>query len=241
MVVEAETAASSIDIHIPTFAVDRSLGDHIPHPLPQQAHFAAFVGPPRSGKTSLSTALLAQDEPRIYSGVFDRVYLIIPAASAASMDDSPFANHKRMYHELTDELLSAILEDVGRVSAENRNSLIIIDDFQSELKNTDLRKSLERMIANRRHLRLTVWIITQTFKSLPLSTRKMISHLFMFRPSNRRETESIRDELIMMDRRVFSEMIEHTFQSGGDPHTFMFIDVANGKVHKRFNELHESS
>ncbi|KAJ1616110.1 hypothetical protein T492DRAFT_851061 [Pavlovales sp. CCMP2436] len=82
---------------IPRFDVDNALGD-IPPPLPAQHMFACFLGPPRSGKTSLSTALLTQTNPRIYNGVFDNVWLFVPATSFASMSDSPFKNHDKKTH-----------------------------------------------------------------------------------------------------------------------------------------------
>ncbi|KAJ1629381.1 hypothetical protein T492DRAFT_840859 [Pavlovales sp. CCMP2436] len=72
--------ANSIPLTIARFDVDNALG------------------PPRSGKTSLSTALLTQTSPRIYNGVFDNVWLFVPASSFASMSDSPFKNHDKKTH-----------------------------------------------------------------------------------------------------------------------------------------------
>ncbi|KAJ1628130.1 hypothetical protein T492DRAFT_841834 [Pavlovales sp. CCMP2436] len=86
---------NNIKLTIPRFDVDNALGD-IPAPLPAQHMFACFLGPPRSGKTSLSTALLTQTAPRVYNGVFDHVWLCVPATSFDSMTDSPFRNHDKI-------------------------------------------------------------------------------------------------------------------------------------------------
>ncbi|KAJ1628640.1 hypothetical protein T492DRAFT_841403 [Pavlovales sp. CCMP2436] len=117
---------NNIKLTIPRFDVDNALGD-IPAPLPAQHMFACFLGPPRSRKTSLSTALLTQSAPKVYNGVFDHVWLFVPSTSFASMTDSPFRNH--------DKLEAA--------SKKKQHSLIIIDDFMSSLKENTLRSALE--------------------------------------------------------------------------------------------------
>ncbi|KAJ1640274.1 hypothetical protein T492DRAFT_832242 [Pavlovales sp. CCMP2436] len=137
---------NNISLTIPRFDVDNALGD-IPAPLPAQHMFACFLGPPRSGKTSLSTALLTQTSPRLYNGVFDNVWLFVPATSFASMSDSPFKNHDKAS-------LDVVISKLEAASKMKKNSLIIIDDFMSSLKENTLRSALEKLISNRRHLRV---------------------------------------------------------------------------------------
>ncbi|KAJ1629233.1 hypothetical protein T492DRAFT_840961 [Pavlovales sp. CCMP2436] len=99
---------NNIQLTIPRFDVDNALGD-IPAPLPAQHMFACFLGPPRSGKTSLSTALLTQTSPKVYNNVFDNVWLFVPATSFASMSDSPFRNHDKVIHELDKATLDTVI------------------------------------------------------------------------------------------------------------------------------------
>lgn len=231
----------TIDLTIPKFSVDNSLGEHIPEPLPRQAHFVAFLGPPRSGKTSLSTALLCQASPRVYRGVFEHVHLVIPQASFLSMTNSPFAHHdpRKVHHTFDAPLLAAltpILEQRAR-ARRPENTLLIIDDFAANLKDAELRKHLERFANNRRHLRLSVWLIAQTYRALPLSTRKLLTHAFLFRPSNTSELESIRSELVPIDKRMFEAVFQHVFPPGADPHQFMTLDMSSGHIYNRFARI----
>jgi hypothetical protein len=83
-----------------------------------------------------------------------------------------------------------------------------------------------------------MWVITQTYRSIPLSTRKLLSHVFMFRSSNLRELESLRDELVPRDRAEFSALYNHVFAPGGDPHAFTYLDIGDGRIYNRFNEMH---
>lgn len=228
---------NDVSITVPHFSVDNSLGSHIPEPLPRQAHFAAFIGPPRSGKTSLSTALLTQTDPRIYRAVFDHVHLIVPRPSFESMINSPFAGHSKVHHEFSAGLMASLMGQLEKRTRQEESTLIIIDDFAAELKDQTVRKALERFINNRRHLRLSVWIIAQTYRALPLSTRKLVTHLFMFRPNNTAELESVRTELVPLDRRLFEAYYQHVFSPGADPHTWLLVDTFSGELYNKFARL----
>ncbi|KAJ1636680.1 hypothetical protein T492DRAFT_835096 [Pavlovales sp. CCMP2436] len=209
---------NNIQLTIPRFGVDNALGESIPAPLPAQHMFACFIGPPRSGKTSLSTALLTQTAPKVYNGVFDNVWMFVPATSFASMSDSPFRNHDKVSHELDKATLEAVIVKLEAASKKKQNSLIIIDDFMASLKENTLRSALEKLISNRRHLRVSIWVVTQTFRSIPLTIRKLISALFLFRVSNIRELESIREELVPRDKVEFQALYNHVFSPGADSH-----------------------
>ncbi|KAJ1634430.1 hypothetical protein T492DRAFT_1142219 [Pavlovales sp. CCMP2436] len=210
----------------PTIRVDAPL-DNIPPPLPNQHMFACFIGPPRSGKTSLSTALLTQTSPAVYAGVFDAVHLFVPATSFASMSDSSFKGHDKLNHDLSKESLERLIVKLEAASKKRENSLIIIDDFMASLKDNSLRVSLEKLICNRRHLRESVWVATQAYRSIPVTIRNLISALFLLRVSNLRELESIRDELVPRDKIEFQALYNHVFKPGGDSHHFMYLDVSN--------------
>lgn len=227
---------TEIQLHYPKFSVDAAFPG-VPLPLPQQACFAAFIGPPRSGKTSLTTSLLTQTQPKLYSGVFDHVYLFVPEASFASMTSSPFASHDKVVHTFDQESLSTLVTVLNQTRKKGENTLVIIDDFMTELKNTHLRKDFERLVANRRHLRVSVWVISQVYRGIPASTRKMLSHLFLFRPSNLRELETIREELVPRDRVEFHRIFNFVFPPGADPHTFMMLDTASGEIYNRFAKI----
>ncbi|KAJ1625053.1 hypothetical protein T492DRAFT_844290 [Pavlovales sp. CCMP2436] len=231
--------SNEIRLTIPHFSVDNALGD-IPKPLPAQHMFACFIGPPRSGKTSLSTAMLTQTSPNIYASVFNHVYLFVPATSFASMTNSPFQGHNKVYHELNKAALENVIEKLEKASKRKENSLIIIDDFMASLKENTLRTALEKLISNRRHLRVSVWVITQTYRSVPLTIRKLISALFLFRVSNLRELESIREELVELvprDKIEFQALCNHVFAPGADSHQFMFLDVGNANIYNKFARL----
>jgi hypothetical protein len=234
-----EEDVKNIQLTIPKFNVDVQF-DGVPEPLPQGSHFACYLGPPKSGKSSLSTSFLLTTKPvKIYNGVFSHVYLFVPEGSFRSMSDNPFKalDPSKVKFEFSPATLAEVLERVEASARRKENSLIIIDDFAAELKNVALRKDFERMVNNRRHNFLSVWIISQNYRAIPLSTRKILSHLFVFRQNNLKEIETIREEMIPRDKNEFQRIYNHVFPPGSDPHNFLYIDVTSGNLYNRFNKL----
>lgn len=223
-------------LEIPKFKVDKSLGQ-IPEPMPSFSHFMAFIGPPGSGKSSLSTALLTQTNPAFYYQKFNHVHLIAPPSSRASMEDSPFEGHDKVYDELTTPILDDIIGQLEKASEADETSLVLIDDMAASLKDNAIRKQLEKLAMNRRHLRASVWFISQTYRSLPLSTRKLLTSVCFFRAQNMKEVESMREELLSIDKRDFYDVYNTIFVPGGDHHTFMFLDVTTGEVYNKFDPV----
>lgn len=234
-----EELEPDIQLKMPSFSVDTTF-PNVPHPLPQQSMFWAFIGAPRSGKSSLATALLTTTTPkRIYAGVYDNVFIIIPQGSFNSMTDNPFRSlaPDKVKHELTLEVLEEIEMRCETYAKQKKNTLIIIDDMMTELKNIDLRKSLERLIACRRHRRASIWLISQNYNAIPLSTRKMLSDVVMFRSVNMKELESLRQELVPIDKNLFMKVYNYIFPEGGDKHAFMYLKTETGEIFKRWSRL----
>ena len=239
MAITEESDGEEIQLTIPKFSVDVEFSG-VPSPCENKSFFTAYLGPPRSGKTSLCVSLLCTTKPqKIYCNVFDNVFLIIPEASFNSMVDSPFKqlSADKIKHEFNVDTLNEIVERCETYTKQKKKTLIIIDDFMSELKNTPLRKGLERLIANRRHLRVSINIISQTYKAIPLSTRKMLSSVYLFRQNNLKEIESIRDELVPRDKNEFMALYNHVFPPNSDPHAFMLLRIETGDIYNRFRKM----
>jgi hypothetical protein len=232
-----EVELNDIPLQVPRFNVDGILSSQIPKPLPSVSHSMMFSGAPGSGKSSILTAFLTQTNPPLYTNVFDFVYIFIPETSFKSMQNSPFKNHKRVYHELTLETISAVEKEIEGNSKNNKNSLIICDDMASSMKNVELQRTLVRFLCNRRHLRMSFWVVVQSYIQLPLTVRKNLSHFIIFRPNNKKEIMSITDE-VNIDRSDFEAYLKYVFKPNGtkQDRAFIYID-ADGNVYNRFNLL----
>jgi len=230
--IEESPPPRPIELEFPKLLVDAQLSPDIPPPLPNQACFWLFAGPPRSGKTSAVIALLTGH----YREVFHNVIYIVPETSFNSVSDNPLADVKHVFHSFDAETMDEVVAIVEKASRRGEQSLVLVDDFMPALKDVSLRKQFEKLVANRRHLRTSLWVISQNYMGLPLSTRKLLSHALFFRPNNARETESFRVELMPMSRRDFEVIFRHVFKDG-DKHTFLFADIDAGVLHKKWTAL----
>ena len=234
---------NDINLTIPQFKCDSILDEDIPKPLPSQSFYMVFIGSPRSGKTSTAISLLStknnnkQNKKRIYRGVFDNIIVVAPKNSLRSLKKNIFENldEDKIYNELDYENLDDIYNKILQYREdEENNTLLYIDDMASSLKDVELLGFFNKIICNRRHLRLSIMLISQYLNSIPLSNRKLISHIFLFKCNNKREYESIYNELIPTNKKQFEEITKYCFNN---KHNFIFIDVDNGVFHKKFNKL----
>ncbi len=216
----------------PGFKCDKCISEKIQPPLPSKAAFLCIVGSAGSGKTSFMVNLLTN--PNAYKKVFHSVHVIMPPHSIASLKSNIFKKHNKVYDELDWGTLDRISETVKEDAEEENNSLLILDDVTTDLKNLEVQKQLSDLIKNRRHYRLTIWLLTQTYNAIPLNVRKTISHLVLFKPRNKKEFANVFEELIFLDKDTADKLQRYVYDI---PYQFMLADVDNGVIHKNFDEL----
>ena len=157
----------------PHFVVDHEF-KHVEKPFPSVASYMVFVGTgkSRSGKSSLITSLLTSR--RMYRNAFHNVILCIPKHSFQSMSpaDNPFLALDKekiyiiyilIYHNFSYDILEQIFNQIMGYAQEEEDTLLLIDDYASELKNGAVLKLLNSLVNNRRHLRLSIWMGVQTY------------------------------------------------------------------------------
>lgn len=220
----------------PGMNCDRPIRDSIKDPLPRTASFLGFIGAPGSGKTSLMMSMLTN--PDMYHKAFHNIFFVCPATSRASINGDPWKDHppEKLFDELTPAVLELVHEFSKVASAEKQYTLLILDDCAAELKNKEIERILKYLVWNRRHLKLTIWIMSQSYIALPLSIRKALSHAVMFRPRNKKETQAIFDELLFLPKEQHELVVNHIFPED-DEYGFLFLDTNKGRLHKKFNYL----
>ena len=77
----------------------------------------------------------------------------------------------QLYNELDYDTLSEIYHRILPLSSEGYDSLIIIDDMMSALKNPQLLKLCNQIICNRRHYKCSIWYLIQVYNAINLSNR----------------------------------------------------------------------
>ena len=222
-------------LRVPHFVVDHKIKE-VEKPFPSVASYLVFCGKSRSGKSSLITSLLTSN--RMYYRAFNNVIVCMPKHSFNSMkeEDNPYANldPEKVHHEFNYETLEGIYQQIVGYSQEEEDTLLLIDDYASELKNGDLLKLLNSLVNNRRHLRLSIWMSVQTYRSIPMSNRKTINCLILFKCNNKAEINSIWEEMTFLSKEQFYDLITFVFQK---PFDYLFIDRDDNSYWKKFSQI----
>ncbi len=72
------------------------------------------------------------------------------------------------------------------------SSLLIMNDVMASLKNVEIQMLLNKIIFNRRrHYRLSIICLVQSYNAMPLAIRKTISYLACYKPRNKKEMSTI--------------------------------------------------
>ena len=147
-----------------------------------------IVGSPGSGKTSMLYSLFKSKE--MLKKVYDKIFVFMPSASQASMKDNLFGQlpQEQRFEELTEETIN-----LAESQFEETNC-IIIDDMTVYLKDKEVQKKLREFAFNRRHLGLSIFILTQSWNAVPLSIRKVFNNAFLFK-TGKKEMELVFKEM----------------------------------------------
>tara|TARA_R110000772_G_scaffold11488_1_gene35905 strand:+ start:216 stop:965 length:750 start_codon:yes stop_codon:yes gene_type:complete len=220
------------------------IDDSIPKPLPQILNFFMLVcGRPGSGKTSLILNLICK-RGKMFNKKFDKVFVFSP--SLMTMKDEPFGElpEEQVHTDLTVENFQKALEEISNTG---EKILFILDDVVNDMKkNMAIQTLLSKALMNRRHLAgaggsVSFIITTQVYNKIPAPIRKTASHIILYHTRNKKEIETIYDELIVLPKDDFYEILKYCFDKR---HNFIYIDINKSyekMFHKCFNQLEFNS
>ena len=196
-------------------------------------NFTVIVGKMGQGKTSLLTNLVKN----VFNKCFENIYLIMPENSRTSIENDIFTKHlpaDQLHDTLTEEGLTDIYERLQESSKEKENSLLIIDDFQAQLKETPIIKVLQKIVTKMRHLRTTIFLLQQNFQALQKPLRELVSNLIIFNVG-KSQLEKIFNEIVQMDKEKYEKLIKIAFV---ESHDWILINFHRSKkIYRMFDEI----
>lgn len=197
-------------------------------PLPNQSFTMYICGRPGSGKTSLLVSLLTNKSIKgkkcSYKKLFDHIIVCSPSIKTLGNNIFEKLPEEQKFEDFDLNLLNFIDEFTDSLDPSKEKTLVILDDVASQLKRSMIcEKLLTKLQQNRRHRGLSFIILSQQYKSLPLSCRSTITHLIMFRPINIKEFTFPAEELIPINKKKLSEFMEFIFDK---KYNFLLIDMS---------------
>ena len=222
------------------------IDDTIPKPLPQKGGFAMLIcGKPGMGKTSLILSLVCK-RGKAFNRKFDKVFVFSP--SLITMEGDPFEliPEEQKFEEATSENIDYVLEDI---KDSGDKVLLILDDVIADIRGKgkgDIENKLQKIFFNRRHLcgaggSCSIIATSQTYNKIDPKLRKTASQFVFYYNPQKKEKESIFDEIILIPKQEFIDTMKYIYDK---KHNFMYIDtqLAEDKmIHKNFNQLLISS
>ena len=214
----------------------------IPAPLPQKGGFAMLiVGKPGMGKTSLIISLICK-QGKCFNRKFDRVFIWSP--SLITMDEDPFelVPEDQKFEEATFENISQVLDEI---KSSGEKILFILDDVIADIRGKGkgaTENLLQKIFFNRRHLAgaggsVSIIATSQTYNKIDPKLRKTASQLIIYRNPQKKEIESIFEEVILIPKKEFMDTLKYVYDK---PHNFLYIDTTlpeNRMIHKNFTGL----
>ena len=231
----------ALKLDIPDFICDNNpIGEHL-NKYDMLKHLNAYsttciIGKPGSGKTSLLVSFLkGKGRNKIFRKSFDHILLVMPSSSRNSMKENIFEDHpeEKVFEELNLETASTIYDKLLASTAQKENTLLILDDIGASLKNKEIQKILRNIIYNRRHLKVHIVILLQSFLSCPRELRKLFTNIFIFKPS-KVEFQNLFDELFENEKDKTMDIMRLVYDK---PHQYLMLNVENQKMYKGFDEI----
>lgn len=238
-----EERINGLEVKKTSFSVDKRDAT-IPKPLPRTYnHFLLITAKPRQGKTTLMFSLLTFRKSPYYRK-FDKVYVFSPSLATSKQDRLKSVPKEQKYPELTEENLQKVYDEIEN---SGERVLLLCDDVVNDIKkNSGVLPLLNKMMMNRRHIcgtdddgegaGLSMWLSTQVFNKLPRSLRSVADYHIIFKSTNKKELDTIFEEIILLPKPLFEEVCKYVFE---DKHNFLLIDTNESyenMYHKNLNK-----
>ena len=222
------------------------IDDSIPKPLPQKGGFGLLiVGKPGMGKTTLILSLVCKAN-KAFNRKFDRVYLWSPSLVTMTNDPFELIPEDQKFTEVTSENLMGVLDEI---KDSGEKILFIMDDVIADIRGKgkgEVENLLQKIFFNRRHLAgaggsVSIIATSQAYNKIDPKLRKTSSQIVFYKNLHKKETESIFDELILIPKKEYTDVLRYIFKK---KHDFMYIDTTQDPdkmIHRNFTQLEITS
>lgn len=192
-----------------------------------------FLGPPRSGKTSLLYSFFKSN--KILKNCFHTIYVFQPKVSRASMSDKIFDTlpEDQLFDELNLENLHEVMQRIKADADEGFNSAIIMDDQSAYLKNKETMRLFKELVWNRRHLHVSCFFCVQSWFAVPKELRRVWTNVFIFKV-NKQQLNDIWEEIVERPKDLVVKIRKLVYDA---PYQYLFINVENQRMFKQFDEI----
>jgi hypothetical protein len=213
-------------------------------PLPKQDIVWIVNGGKGSGKSTMVLNVLRSKNG--YKKFFDNIYLISPTAvrdpkfqSLCEELDRDNKCYSTCDDDTVDEVINRLKEFNEQFDEEEEgrkpHSVVIFDDCLAFLPKSTQRSRFNELITTSRHLKTSVWILTQKYNKVNPLIRANMDLLSFFRTNNKLEFKTLEDD-VNVDENELKRIYDFATD---EPNSFLHISFFGGKptFYRRFDKI----
>ena len=213
-----------------------------------------IIGKKGSGKSTLILNMLRSKQ--MYRRHYNNIFLVSPSA----MRDEKFKKlceeldeDGKCYEECNYDVLAEIEEKIKAFNDEWKakkkkkrpHNLLILDDCISDLnKNSAIKNLINRIVLNSRHLKLSIWIVSQKYKMVNTAIRANADMITYFNNNNEMERKALEDagvDVGLLDRLDKPSDFLHVITRGKGKYFINFKPVLSVKDTKANNPPYDKA
>jgi energy-coupling factor transporter ATP-binding protein EcfA2 len=189
-------------------ALDKQVDYNNVNPIQKENHNVwLIIGRKGSGKSTLVLNMMRKKE--LFRRHFNNIFLVSPSAIRDPKFEKlcdELKGENKCYEDCNADNLIEIREKIEQFNdnflADEKNkkkkkkphSLLILDDCISDLnKNSEIKNVINKMVMNSRHLKMSIWIISQKFKMISTSIRANADMLSFFNNTSEVERKALEE------------------------------------------------
>ena len=213
-----------------------------PSPFFPKIPFSMYiVGQVKAGKSTLLSNILP-----LYMDAFDKVFFISPTHNLCPEAINLLDTYPEIESYGNIEAVDVIVKKMtsvnkGKSPNKKLKALLIMDDMIADIKKYGRRDSnfIKKLALNRRHIGISMIILSQVFRECPNAIRSNQSSFAVFRLENQLERKKVIEELSgFLGVKKFEKLF---VDATTDPYSFLSInfDASEKKYQysKNFNEI----
>lgn len=191
-----------------------------------------------SGKTTLTLQLMRG----VIKNCYEFIYFLIPSQSFHSIPEKEQKYLKKslvddegestIIHEFDEDVLGDLYEKILDNANNGWKSLIIIDDYGAEFKRKPIELALKRIILKNRHLKCSLWLLTQNYYMMGKGLREIVNNIIMFNSS-----KSMNQKLFQEQLDIKEDQFNEVMRLLPTRHDYLLINLNYKKIYHNWNEI----
>jgi hypothetical protein len=189
------------------------------------------------GTGSGKTTWLIQMLKTIFKKVFHDVIIIIPENSLNSISEKDnvfkkYLDPENIFHTYDVETLETIYDKVQENANDGYYTLLLIDDYGNQLKNKMETKILQSLFLKNRHLRLTAFVLCQSWYQAPKIIREITNNAILFNTSKSQNLKFF-EEVMNIKKDDFNTLMKRLPTT----HDYILVSLKHKKIYHNWDEI----